>query len=167
MNRILLVLLLFSALIYGCGKSATDPLVQYNAQKVIDDKIVSDYIASNNLKAVAKQADTSGVWYIINPGEEGTGNVLYTNSTQVTIGYTGSVLTTGYVFAKTGSFHPAYPISSMIRGLQLGIPHIKIGGKIRLLIPSRYAYGPYPQDSLQIPKNGVLDFKIQLYNVAN
>jgi len=167
MNRILLVLLLVSALIYGCGKSATDPLVAYNAQKAIDDKIVSDYISSHNLSALAKQADTSGVFYIINPGEEGTGNVLYTNSTQVTVGYTGSVLTTGAEFVKTGNIHPSYPLSTVIRGWQLGIPHIKIGGKIRLLIPSRYAYGPYAQDSLHIPKSAVLDFNIQLYNVTN
>ncbi|XHR93659.1 FKBP-type peptidyl-prolyl cis-trans isomerase [Mucilaginibacter sp. UC70_90] len=55
----------------------------------------------------------------------------------------------------------------VIKGWQLGIPQIKPGGKVRLLIPSRYAYGPYAQDSIHLPANSVLDFQIQLYNVTN
>jgi FKBP-type peptidyl-prolyl cis-trans isomerase FkpA len=47
---------------------------------------------------VAKRIDTTGVFYIvIAPGE---GNDLYTNSTSVTVDYTGSILTSGQEFAK-------------------------------------------------------------------
>ena len=166
MNRILLVLLVFVVGFAACGKSGTDPSVQYNAQKAIDDKLISDYLASHpDLKA--KRIDTTGVFYIINPGEEGTGNDLFTNSTQVTVGYTAQILTSGVVIAKTDNFHPSYRISDVILGWQLGIPLMKKDGKIRLFVPSRYAYGPYAQDSIHLPANSVLDFHIQLYNVIN
>ena len=168
MNRILIVLLLLGVIAGGCVKSSVSPLVQYNKQKEIDDKIISDYVAVNGLVDKAKKVyDTTGVYYIVNDGEGGAGNVLYTSSTQVTVGYTGKILTSGVVFAQTDQFHPTYVLGSVIKGWQLGILQIKPGGKVRLLIPSRYAYGPYAQDSIHLPANSVLDFQIQLYNVTN
>ena len=43
------------------------------------------------------------------------------------------------------------------------IPLIQKGGKIRLLIPSGYAYGSQAQT--QIPGNSILDFTIELIDV--
>ncbi|MBB6112220.1 FKBP-type peptidyl-prolyl cis-trans isomerase [Mucilaginibacter lappiensis] len=169
MNRTLLAL--FVIIIgFGACKKTTDPLIQYNAQKAIDDKLIQDYLKANNLTAQrtdSKSTDTSGVYYIIKPGEEGIGNDLFTSSTQVTVGYTGRILTSQVVIAHTDNFHPSYRLSDVMRGWQLGIPLMKKNGKIRLFIPSRYAYGPYAQDSLHLPANSVLDFDIQLYNVIN
>ncbi|SDE42620.1 FKBP-type peptidyl-prolyl cis-trans isomerase FkpA [Mucilaginibacter pineti] len=167
MNRILLVLLICGIGFSACKKT-NDSLVQYKAQAAIDDKIIADYLTANP-GLNAKRIDTSGVFYIVKTGEEGSGNDLYTSSTQVTLSYTGRLLTTGAVFSETESnpVHPSYSLGSMIRGWQLGIPQIKKGGKIRLLIPSRYAYGPYPQAQIGLPANAVLDFSMQLYNVTN
>ncbi|MEZ2336487.1 FKBP-type peptidyl-prolyl cis-trans isomerase [Mucilaginibacter sp. RCC_168] len=165
MNRILSVLLVI-AIGFGACKKSTDPSIHYEEQKAIDDKIVSDYLAAHP-DLNAKRIDTSGVFYSIKPGEEGSGNDLFTSSTQVTVGYTGRILTSQLVIAQTNDFHPSYRLSDVIRGWQLGIPKIKKNGKIRLFIPSRYAYGPFPQDSLHLPANSVLDFDIQLYNVIN
>jgi FKBP-type peptidyl-prolyl cis-trans isomerase FkpA len=83
------------------------------------------------------------------------------------VGDTGRLLTTGAVFTKTNQFHPSYILGNVILGWQLGIPKIKNGGIVRLLIPSRYAYGPYPQAQIGLPANAVLDFDIELYNVTN
>jgi FKBP-type peptidyl-prolyl cis-trans isomerase FkpA len=165
MNRLLVLLLVLMAGLGACKKSA-DPMVQYKIQAAIDDKIISDYLAKHPEDS-AKRVDTSGVFYIIKKGEEGSGNDLFTSSTTVTVGFTGQRLADGVVFAQTTNFHPSYTLGSVIRGWQLGIPQIKKGGKIRLLIPSRYAYGPYPQDSVHLPANSVLDFRIQLYNITN
>lgn len=169
MNRILLAVFVI-VIGFGACKKTTDPLIQYNAQKAIDDKIIQDYLKANNLTAKrtdSKSTDTSGVYYIIKPGEEGVGSDLFTSSTQVTVGDTGRILTSQVVISKTNDFHPSYRLSDVIKGWQLGIPLMKKNGKIRLFIPSRYAYGPYPQDSLHLPANSVLDFDIQLYNVIN
>jgi len=160
-----LLLVLMAGL--GACKKSVDPLVQYNIQRALDDTLISQYIKSHQLTGIAKRVDTTGVFYIVKTGEQGSGNDLYTSSTTITVGFTGQILTTGYTFAQTNNFHPSYTLGSVIRGWQLGVPQIKKGGKVRLLIPSRYAYGPYAQDSIHLPANSVLDFNIQLYNVTN
>lgn len=162
MNRILLVVLLFSACLGACKKS-NDIAAQVKAQGVIDDKIINDYLTSKGLPV--HHVDTTGVCYIIDT--LGTGNVLFTNSTMVTLGYTGRQLTSGKVFAQTNNFHPSYILGQVIRGWQLGIPQIKKGGVIRLFVPSRYAYGPYVQPLTGLPANAVLDFNIKLYDITN
>ena len=162
MNRILLVLLLFSACLASCGKT-TDIAAQVRAQGVIDDKIVTNYLTSKGLPI--NHVDTSGVCYVIDT--LGTGDDLFTSSTSVTVGYTGRLLSTGQVFAKTDAFHPSFVLGAVIRGWQLGIPKDKTGGTITLFIPSRYAYGPYAQPQIGLPANAILIFDIKLYNVTN
>src|SRR5471030_3299537 len=162
MNRILLVLLLFAACLSACKKS-TDVVAQVKAQAVIDDKLISNYLTSRNLPV--NHVDTTGVCYIIDT--LGTGVNLFTNSTQITVGYTGRLLTTGQVFAQTNNFHPTFILGQVIKGWQLGIPKINQGGTVTLFIPSRYAYGPYAQPTVGLPANAVLIFDITLYNITN
>ena len=65
MSKWLLPILFICCVFAGCIKSTGD-LEKYKAQAAIDDKIVTDYIAANNLKGKAlKATDTSGVYYII------------------------------------------------------------------------------------------------------
>ena len=79
------------------------------------------------------------------------------------------------VFAKTDNIHPSYRLSEVIRGWRVGIPQIKKGGVVRLLLPSRYAYGPFAQPELGkaygltdgLPASAVLDFDITLYDIVN
>jgi FKBP-type peptidyl-prolyl cis-trans isomerase FkpA len=172
MSRILLILLLFcGCLITACKKEAVG-IEAERAQAAIDDKIISDYLAANP-GLNAKRIDTTGVHYIVI--KEGTGTALFTNSTRVIVGYTGKLLTTGEVFAKTDNIHPSFELSKVIRGWRLGIPQIKKGGIVRLLIPSRYAYGPYPQPELGksyglkngLPASAILDFEIELFDIIN
>jgi FKBP-type peptidyl-prolyl cis-trans isomerase FkpA len=167
MKRCFLPILLMVVVMTGCGKTQSG-LAAYRAQAAVDDKIVANYIAQNNLTGVAqKVSDTCGVYYVvINPGQ---GANLYTLSTQVTVSYAGKLLTTGQVFARTDSsaFTPSYTLGQTILGWQLGIPKIQKGGEIRLIVPSRYAYGPYAQSQLNLPANAILDFDIKLYNITN
>ena len=161
-NRALLVLLVFFACLTACNKT-TDVVAQVKAQAVIDDKIVTDYLTSKSLPI--NRIDTTGVYYIIDT--PGVGNNLFTNSTVITVGYTGKLLTTGAQFAQTDAFHPSYVLGQVIRGWQLGVPKIKKGGTVTLFIPSRYAYGPYAQPQVNLPANAVLTFDIKLYNITN
>jgi len=165
MNRWLLPIFSIGVLVSGCGKTQSDR-AQYLAQAAKDDKIVADYIAANNLTDVAKKvSDTSGVYYIVI--QKGTGNDIFTSSTQITVGDTGKLLTTGKVFTQTNEFHPSYVLGQVILGWQVGIPQIKRGGIVRLLIPSRYAYGPNAQALVGLPANAILDFDIRLYDITN
>src|ERR1700756_2776749 len=121
MNRCFLAILLVAIVMAGCGKTQSD-LAQYKAQAAIDDKIVTNYITQNNLTDTAhKVSDTSGVYYIvINPG---SGNDIFTSSTQVTVSYIGRLLTTGKIFSRTdtSSFTPSYVLGQVMLGWQLGI----------------------------------------------
>lgn len=173
MNRAALIILLLVSGLAACIKSPDTGLVAYNAQKAIDDKVITDYLKAHP-DLIAKRAfDTSGVYYIIK--QPGTGNALFTNSTQVTVADTGRLLTTGQVFTQTNDYHPSFVLGQLILGWQLGIPQIKKGGIVRLLIPSRYAYGPNAQPQLGVsfgltgglPANAVLDFDIQVYDIVN
>jgi len=177
MSRITFILLVFCSFLAGCTKSTDTGLAAAKAQALIDDKIISNYLAQNPglvaKRVDATAGDTSGVFYIIK--QTGTGTSLFTNSTQVTVADTGRLLTTGQLFYETNDFHPSYILSQVIRGWQLGIPLCQKGGIIRLLIPSRYAYGPNAQPLIGnafgltngLPANAVLDFDIQLYDVTN
>jgi FKBP-type peptidyl-prolyl cis-trans isomerase FkpA len=166
MNRVLLVLLPFLVCLSACTKS-NDAASKVKAQAIKDKKIIIDYLTANNLPQ--QHVDTTDVYYVIDT--LAAGDALFTNSTQVTVGYTGQQLnsneTLGPIFAQTNNFHPSYVLGSVIRGWQVGIPQVQPGGTITLYLPSRYAYGPYAQPNLNLPANAVLVFKIKLYNVNN
>lgn len=165
MSRWLLPIICICCIMAGCSKEQTG-LTQYKKQAAIDDKIVADYIAANGLSGVAqKVSDTCGVYYIIL--EPGQGNDLYTTSTYVTVGDTARVLGQTTPFYETDNFHPSYQLSQVILGWSLGIPKVKKGGLIRLIVPSRYAYGPYAQPDYKLSANAILDFSIRVYNITN
>jgi FKBP-type peptidyl-prolyl cis-trans isomerase FkpA len=69
----------------------------------------------------------------------------------------------GTVFDQTTTQPLNFPLGNVIVGWQIGVPLIKKGGKIRLLIPSGYGYGQ--GGSGKIPSNAVLDFDIELVDV--
>lgn len=166
MNRIFLVLLLFCAALSGCSKS-NDVVAQVTAQQTKDIAIIQAYLKSKNITAssVDSAGVSTGIYYTIDT--LGAGNDLFTSSTQVTVGYTGRLLSTGAVFAQTETFHPSFVLGQVIRGWQLGIPKCKKGGTITLYLPSHYAYGPYPQTQIGLPANAILIFDITLYNITN
>jgi len=177
MSKLTVILFVLCIVLAGCTKSDVSGLAAIKAQAAIDDKIITDYLAAHpglNAKRVdAAGADTSGVYYIIK--QTGVGKTLFTNSTQVTVADTGRLLTSGQIFTQTNSFHPTYVLSQLILGWQAGLPLCQKGGIIRLLIPSRYAYGPNAQPTVGgdygltggLPANAVLDFDIQLIDVVN
>jgi FKBP-type peptidyl-prolyl cis-trans isomerase FkpA len=171
MNRVAITILVLFFCFTACKKSDVGATAE-KAQAAIDDKIISDYLAANPGLA-AKKIDTTGVYYIVK--EPGDVNTIFTTSTRITVGYTGRLLTTGEKFTESGQFNPTFALGQVIRGWRLGIPQIKKGGSVRLLLPSRYAYGPYPQPQLGVafgfkdglPGNAVLDFDINLYDAVN
>ncbi|WP_162847009.1 FKBP-type peptidyl-prolyl cis-trans isomerase [Mucilaginibacter gracilis] len=165
MGKILLLSFIVGIIISGCGKVNT---LADNArlQAAADSIIIHKYITDNNLTGVAKEIKTTGEFYIIDT--LGTGSALFTSSTLVTVGYKGSLLGSSSTFINNfGVFHPSFALGTVIQGWQLGLPLIKKGGTIRLIVPSGYAYGPYPQSDYGLPANAILDFTIKLYDITN
>ena len=122
----------------------------------IDEDIIQEYIADNNLDAVATG---SGLYYVI----ETTGNGVFPDlSSVVTVAYTGK-LTDGIIFDQSSSVGISFPLTNVIQGWQEGIPLFSEGGTGKLLIPSALGYGNNAIGS--IPANSVLIFDIELLDV--
>ncbi len=114
----------------------------------------------------AKKIDTTGsidgVYYQIL--KEGTGRFVSANDTAVCF-YKGSLLKDGSVFDGTkGDKTVAFPLKRLIKGWQLGLAACKVGGKIRLIIPSSLGYSIRSR-SKDIPPNSVLVFDIEVIGV--
>lgn len=121
-----------------------------------DEQIIQDYIAENELEAIATG---SGLYVVIN--EEGSGPNP-TAFDEVAVYYNG-YLTTGEIFDLTGAEPATFPLNAVIEGWQEGIPYFKPGGSGILLIPSHLGYGSRGTGS--IPPNSVLIFDIELVRV--
>ncbi len=112
-----------------------------------------------------KQFDTTGskdgVFY--NILKEGTGDNVSVNDT-VTVYYKGSLLKDGSIFDQTKDKPATFPLKRLIRGWQMGVPMCKVGGKIRIIIPSGLAYSIRSR-SKDIPPNSVLVFDIEVLSI--
>ncbi len=114
----------------------------------------------------ARQIDTTGsvdgvYYYIV---REGTGEKFTANDT-VTIHYKGWLLKDGTVFDQTRDKPAIFPLKRLIRGWQIGVPVVRVGGKVRLYIPSALAY-MIRSRSKDIPPNSVLVFDIEVLAAA-
>jgi FKBP-type peptidyl-prolyl cis-trans isomerase FkpA len=136
----------------GCSNKDKDK-EQRCSTALEDDAIMQKYIAANGVTAVKHE---SGLYYeIIEPG---TGATPTINST-VKVNYTGK-------FTDNKTFDQgvtSFPLNGVIEGWQKGIPLIKQGGKIKLIIPPYLGYGCY--DYSRIPGNSVLAFDVELLEV--
>ncbi len=158
MKNYLYVLLFAVLAISACKKQE---YIDYQAlafeQLAKDTVIIKEFIAENDIPAIKHP---SGVYYqIIEPG---SGDVVYKVDTRVEAKYTGRLLN-GTVFDTSVEKAATFTLGGVIAGWQIGIPLIQKGGKIRLLIPSGYAYGTEGQS--KILPNTILDFDIELINV--
>ena len=118
-----------------------------------DDALMLKYISDNGINATKH---SSGLYYqVIEPG---TGATPTLNST-VKTNYTGKFVNNTTFDAGTASFR----LGDVIDGWKVGIPLIKQGGKIKLIIPQYLGYGCY--DYQRIPGNSVLVFDVELLEV--
>ena len=145
----LCVLVLLLVMFNSCKKEVVD-------YTQIDEDIITQYIADNNLTATATG---TGLYYVV----ETPGNGAQPNSqSSVTVAYKG-YLTNGSVFDESTIAGVSFSLTSVIKGWQEGIPYFKEGGSGMLLIPSALGYGS--QATSGIPANSVLVFEVELIDV--
>lgn len=123
-----------------------------------DEQIIQDYIKKNSLVATRH---TTGFYYVIN--SEGTGiNPRLQDS--IVVNYSGYTANDNVFDATTAATGPrTFYLGGMIAGWQFGVPLIKEGGKIKLLLPSSLAYGNAGVGP--IAPNSVLIFDINLVKI--
>jgi FKBP-type peptidyl-prolyl cis-trans isomerase FkpA len=147
MKKLILALLVITCGLASCKKD--------NNQGATDDAAIQAYIKTNNIPAIK---DPSGLYYQIIT--QGTG-VNATATSTVSVNYTGSLLN-GTVFDKSTSTFTT-SLQSVIKGWTIGVPLVKAGGRILLIIPSALGYGNSATGS--IPANSVLVFTIDVITV--
>jgi FKBP-type peptidyl-prolyl cis-trans isomerase len=144
----LLTALCAAVLTAGCGGNS--PTAVTIEQTTFAPALGVDLAASTKL--------ASGLYYRdITPG---TGATIATGQT-VGVRYTGS-FANGEVFDSNPSPKPVFSFrigaGNVIKGWDLGVPGMKVGGRRQLIIPPELAYGP--SDYGPIPGNSVLVFVV-------
>jgi FKBP-type peptidyl-prolyl cis-trans isomerase FkpA len=152
MKLLLPVFFLMTMVWNGCAKQACT-----NVRPENEEAQITTYAAANGM-TVTKHP--SGLFYqIISTGTGATPNL----GSRVYITYTGKLLN-GTVFDQNNnSINTGWLLRDLIEGWQIGLPLIRKGGSIKLLVPSSLAYGCNGTGS--IPSNSVLYFDISLVDV--
>ncbi len=147
---------------------------QAEEQLVIDQEIISSYLAENGIDAVA-----TDLGIFIDMLEEGSGEKAETGDT-VRVAYAGYLLSgelfdTSYeelareknLYQEGRPYQPYEFIlgqGSVIKGWDEGITELKEGDKARFYIPSTLAYGPQQRSEVIVP-NSILVFDLELVEV--
>lgn len=155
MTRILSLLALCSLLwvsFSSCNKECKPKPVSAEADAL------TAFAIANGMTDV--QVHSSGIHYqIVDPGTGATANP----DSYITITYVGKFLD-GEIFDQQSTPNStAWPLAGLIEGWRIGIPLIKEGGHIRLLVPSALAYGCEGRGV--IPGNTPLFFDVSLVDV--
>ena len=126
------------------------------SQASIDKSIITNAIKNGQIDAVNIK---EGVYYNLMK-KVSKGNQVQVTDT-VTVYYKGYVLGSKIVFDETIDEPRTFPLSRLIRGWQLGLNGLKVGEKIKLLIPSGVGYSIKTR-SAKIPPNSILVFEIEI-----
>lgn len=147
-NLLLALSLLMSVTMLSCGKTQDTGCTPV---PVASEKDAMVKFCTDN--GITYTEHSSGLLYqIMNPG---TGATLDASSTVAAI-YTGKFLN-GVTFEANAT--PAtFGLNQVIEGWKIGIPLVKRGGRIRLIIPSALAYSCVGRGS--IPPNTPLYFDV-------
>lgn len=136
------------------------------AQSGIDDKLIQDYLAKNNIKATKT---ASGLYYKIDKPGSGPNAAA---GQQITMNYTGTTLDgTPFDSNVDPKFQHVQPFvfglgqRQVISGWDEGIALLNKGAKATLYIPSPLAYGPQ-SPSPAIAPNSVLIFDVEVVDIA-
>jgi len=154
MKKTLGLLLVASVLVNSCSKSDTSGC---QPATVASEK--AQMVAYCSANGINYTEDVSGLLYeIITPG---AGPAPVVTST-ISVVYTGKLFN-GTTFDATAN-PISLPLSGVIDGWKIGIPFIKKGGRIKLVIPSALAYSCTGAGA-SIPPNTPLFFDVTLTDV--
>lgn len=151
-RNVLLAFVLASFLFSACGKSDS-PCVP--ATVASEKTAMVAYCTANGINYTEHP---SGILYEIMAPGLGTQPAL-TNT--VSTVYTGKLLNGTQFDASANPV--SFLLSGVIQGWQIGIPLIKKGGRIKMVIPSSLSYGCTGSGS--IPANSPLYFEVSLTDV--
>lgn len=125
------------------------------AQSLVDEETIKAAVGKGTIDTTGS---VSSVYFHIL--KQGTGKPINVTDT-VTVHYKGMLLSDGSIFDQTKEKPASFPLNRLIKGWQVAVPKINVGGKISIIIPSGQAYGIRSR-SKEIPANSVLVFDIEV-----
>ncbi len=149
----------FGLLILLVASCSTDKTLSTGEQLQKDVAVIDKYVVDNAIANV--QQDPSGLRYVITTAGP-AGGVKPTITNQISVKYTGKLLSTAAVFDQHLTA-VTFPLSGLIQGWQIAFPLFTKGTKATLFIPSGLGYGP--TGSTSIPPNSNLLFDVELVDV--
>ena len=149
-------LFLLIAISFFCNSCKKDSGCTPVSPDVEDPQIV-EYNIKNGLNC---QRYKNTIYY--NAIDTGYG-ISPTIDSKVTVTYTARYLNNKIFDASTVPIN--FKLSDVIEGWQIGLPLLKKGGRILLIIPSAYAYGCNGNTNLSVPENQILIYDIKLIDV--
>lgn len=165
MNKYFFLFAGLTVFLFSCSKSS-DNACNYNNSNVVvpvaETVYLQNYITANSIPA----RDSLGIFYEITNAGTGATATLCSN---ITVTYTGSLLSTGSVFDSSPAAGVSFVLRQLIVGWQRGLPLIKSGGSMTIYIPPSLGYGASDRTdgngNVVIPANSYLKFTIQLLDV--
>lgn len=124
-------------------------------QALVDIETIKAAVGKGTIDTTGNE---SSVYYHI--VKQGDGNAIKVTDT-VSVYYKGKLLSDGSIFDQTKEKSATFPLNRLIKGWQLAVPKINVGGIITIIIPSGQAYGIRSR-SKDIPANSVLVFDIEV-----
>lgn len=122
------------------------------AQQQVEEKVLHAKLPKDSV------AYKEGIFYQLL--KEGTGPLVNLTDT-VVVHYKGWLYSDGSVFDQTKEKPATFPLSRLIKGWQLAVPQCRVGGTIRIYIPSGLAYG-MRTFATSIPPNSTLVFDVEV-----
>jgi FKBP-type peptidyl-prolyl cis-trans isomerase FkpA len=148
------LLLLFVSALSGCVKNNEGC---ESVRPDTEEPLMLSYMNTNHINGTKH---SSGMYYEI--GNPGSG-VSPSSNSRIIVTYTGKLLN-GTIFERVDTPDPnGFILNQVIEGWKIGLPLIKEGGSIKLIIPSSLAYSCIERPG--IPANSVLVFEINLIDV--
>ncbi|HEX6915967.1 MAG TPA: FKBP-type peptidyl-prolyl cis-trans isomerase [Chitinophagaceae bacterium] len=131
------------------------PAVDSVRQLEIDNVIIRRAIAEGRTDVAA---DTLGIFYKIT--DPGNGKAIDLRDT-VTVKYQLRIFGSTEIIDQATDQPASFPLNRLIKAWQIAIPMVRTGGKLKIVIPSAYAYSIRTR-APKIPPNSILEFEIEV-----
>lgn len=149
------------------GNKAESPTLDNNASSELSEQVEPGNTTApaptvkTNKNTMETNTTASGITYKVLT--KGTGDTHPTLSSTVNVNYEGK-FTDGRIFDSSYQRGQSinFPLASLIKGWQEGIPLMVKGDVFEFTIPGDLAYGTRMPDGTIIPDNGTLIFKVEL-----
>ncbi len=144
------------AYIISCNKSTDGS----SCVGVSPDQDSTALLQFAGMHGITAMHDSSGIYYQVL--SSGYGPEI-TDTTTIRVMYTGKLMN-GTIYDSVGDpGTQPYPLNQYIEGWRIGLPKIKKGGHILLLIPSALAFGCRGSLDGKVPANSPLYFDVSVY----